>query len=135
MASAQKNFARKVRYSYAVSTISIALVLFLLGAIGYIMLNIFSTTQRMRESVTMIVELNDGLSEAERDTVAVRLAESDMVRSLKFVSKQEKIADEEFQKVFGMNIEGALGTNPLPRSRQMLRLCDSLPRRHAKSRV
>lgn len=116
MASAQKNFARKVRYSYAVSTISIALVLFLLGAIGYIMLNIFSTTQRMRESVMMIVELNDGLSEAERDTVAVRLAESDMVRSLKFVSKQEKIADEEFQKVFGMNIEGALGTNPLPDS-------------------
>lgn len=116
MASAQRNFARRVRYSYAVSTISIALVLFLLGGIGYIMFNIFSQTQRMRESVKMIVELKDGLSEAERDTVAVRLAESDLVCSLKFVSKEDKIADEEFRKLFGMDIEGALGTNPLPDS-------------------
>jgi cell division transport system permease protein len=92
------------------------LVLFLLGAIGFIMANIFSTTKRMRESVTMIVELKDNLSEAERDTVAVRLAESDMVASLKFVSKEEKLADEEFKRVFAVDIKGILGENPLPDS-------------------
>ena len=92
------------------------LVLFLLGAVGYIMANIFTTTKRMRESVTMIVELKDGLSEAERDTVAVRLAESDMVASLKFVSKEEKAADEEFKRVFNVDIKGILGENPLPDS-------------------
>jgi cell division transport system permease protein len=90
------------------------LVLLLLGAIGFIMANIFTTTKRMRESVTMIVELKDNLSEAERDTVAVRLAESDMVASLKFVSKAEKMADEEFKRVFAVDIEGILGENPLP---------------------
>ena len=92
------------------------LVLFLLGAIGLIMANIFTTTKRMRESVTMIVELKDNLSEAERDTVAVRLAESDMVASLKFVSKEEKAADEEFKRVFNVDIQGILGENPLPDS-------------------
>lgn len=92
------------------------LVLFLLGTIGFIVANLFTTTKRMRESVTMIVELKDGLSEAERDTVAVRLAESDMVASLKFVSKEEKAADEEFKRVFAVDIEGILGENPLPDS-------------------
>lgn len=116
MAAAKRDFSHRVRFSYATSTISMTLVLFLLGSIGYIMTNLFSTTKRMRESVTMIVELKDGLTEAERDTVAVRLAESDMVASLKFVSKEEKADDEEFKRVFDVDIKGVLGENPLPDS-------------------
>uniref|UniRef100_UPI0040561A63 cell division protein FtsX n=1 Tax=Alistipes sp. TaxID=1872444 RepID=UPI0040561A63 len=116
MAAQRRNISRRVRFSYATSTISMTLVLFLLGAIGFIMANIFSTTKRMRESVTMIVELKDNLTEAERDTVAVRLAESDMVASLKFVSKEEKAEDEEFKRVFNIDIKGVLGENPLPDS-------------------
>ncbi len=116
MAAQRRNISRRVRFSYATSTISMTLVLFLLGAIGLIMANIFTTTKRMRESITMIVELKDNLSEAERDTVAVRLAESDMVASLKFVSKEEKAADEEFKRVFNVDIKGILGENPLPDS-------------------
>lgn len=92
------------------------LVLFLLGAIGFIMANIFTTTNRMREGVTMMVELKNNLSEAERDSVAVRLAESEMVASLKFVSKEEKMEDEEFKRVFAVDIQGILGENPLPDS-------------------
>lgn len=114
MAAAQRNFLRRVRFSYATSTVSMTLVLFLLGAIGYVMANLFTTTKRMRESVTMIVELRDNLSEAERDTVAVRLAESDMVASLRFISKDEKMADEEFRRVFNVDIKGILDENPLP---------------------
>ena len=117
MASEQrKNISRKVRFFYATSTISMALVLFLLGAVGYAVVNLFSTTKHMRESVTMIVELKDNLSEAKRDTVAVRLAESDMVASIKFVSKVEKMEDKEFQRVFNVDIKGILGENPLPDS-------------------
>lgn len=117
MASAQrKKISRRVRFSYAASTVSMTLVLFLLGAIGFIMANIFTTTNRMREGVTMMVELKNNLSEAERDSVAVRLAESEMVASLKFVSKEEKIEDEEFKRVFAVDIKGVLGENPLPDS-------------------
>ena len=116
MASVQRNVSPKVRRSYIISTISMALVLLLLGSVGYIMTNIFATTQRMRESATMIVELKDGLSEAERDSVAVRLAESEMVASLKFVSKEDKLEDEAFRKAFALDVKGALGENPLPDS-------------------
>jgi cell division transport system permease protein len=116
MAAAKRNISRRVRFSYATSTVSITLVLFLLGAIGFIVTNLFSTTKHMRESVTMIVELKDGLTEAERDTVAVRLAESEMVASLKFVSKESKLEDEEFKRVFAVDIQGILGENPLPDS-------------------
>ena len=117
MAAAQrKKISRRVRFSYITSTVSTTLVLFLLGAIGFIMANIFTTTKRMRESVTMIVELKDGLTEAERDTIALRLAESDMVASLKFISKEEKLDDEEFKRVFAIDIKGILGENPLPDS-------------------
>lgn len=116
MAAQKRKISRRVRFSYATSTISMTLVLFLLGAVGFIMANLFSTAKRMRESVTMIVELKDNLSEAERDTIAIRLAESDMVASLKFVSKEDKAADEEFKRVFNVNIEGILGENPLPDS-------------------
>ena len=116
MAAQKGNISRRIRFSYATSTVSMTLVLFLLGSIGFIMANLFSTTKRMRESATMIVELKDGLSEAERDTVAIRLAESEMVASLKFVSKEEKAADEEFKRVFDVDIKGILGENPLPDS-------------------
>lgn len=116
MATVKRNISRRVRFSYTTSTVSMTLVLFLLGTIGFIMMNLFTTTKRMRESVTMIVELKDNLSEAERDTVAVRLAESEMVASLKFVSKESKLEDEEFKRVFAIDINGILGENPLPDS-------------------
>lgn len=107
---------RRVRRSYMVSTISIALVLFLLGTVGYMMHSILSASRAMRESVTMIVELKDGLTEAQRDSVGARLTASEMVAEVKFLSKEEKLADEEFRKAFAVDIEGIMGENPLPDS-------------------
>ena len=111
-----KALRRRVRRSYVVSTVSIALVLFLMGTVGYLMSSVLATAARMRESVTMIVELRDGVTEAQRDTIASRLAASEMVADVKFVSKEEKLADEEFRKVFAVDIEGLTGDNPLPDS-------------------
>ena len=65
----------RVRNAYIVSTISIALLLFLLGGVGYMLVNILSETAKMREGVTMIVELKNALSESERNAVAEKLAE------------------------------------------------------------
>ncbi|MBQ7855833.1 MAG: permease-like cell division protein FtsX [Alistipes sp.] len=105
---------RRVLRSYTVSTVSIALVLFVLGAIGYIMASVFTTAQSMREGVTMIVELKDGLSEPQRDTLSAQIATSEQVVGVRFVSKEDKLADEEFRAVFDVDIEGILGENPLP---------------------
>lgn len=117
MATTQRRkILHNIQFSYATSTISMTFVLFLLGAIGFIMANIFLTTKQMRQSVTMIVELKDDISDADRDFVESRLKESDMVTSTKYVTKEEKIDDEEFKRVFDVDIKGILNANPLPNS-------------------
>ena len=50
--------------------VSIALVLFVLGAIGYATAGIFRSAHKVSEGVTMIVELRDGLQEPHRDSLA-----------------------------------------------------------------
>jgi cell division transport system permease protein len=91
-------------------------VLFLLGAIGYIMANVFLTTKQMRESVTMIVELKDDITEEDHDFVKLNLTSSNLVHSYKYVTKEEKLEDEEFKLVFDVDIQGILKSNPLPNS-------------------
>lgn len=112
----QNRIKRKVRHSYTVSTISMALVLFLLGTIGYAVSSIFRASTSMREGVTMMVELEEGLSTEERDELSAKIAADPMVASISFVSKDEKLADEEFRKVFTVDIENIFNENPLPDS-------------------
>ncbi len=116
MAATQKNVSLRVRFSYATATFSMTLVLFLLGAIGFIMANIFDATENMRESVTMIVELKDDLSNQDSNEIADHLEQSDMVASLTYLSKEEKLSDKEFQRTFDVKIDGLLDENPLPNS-------------------
>ena len=54
----------------------------------------------------MIVELRDGLTEAQRDSIGATLAANKMTADVKFVSKDDKLADEEFRKAFAVDIEG-----------------------------
>ena len=56
-----KRLKRKVRNSYIVSNISIALVLFLLGSVGYLMTAAMQVARTLQESVTVTVELPPSL--------------------------------------------------------------------------
>ena len=113
MATPKMGRGRSIRFSYATTIISMTFVLFLLGAIGFVMANIFTTTKHFRESVTMIVELNDGLTEEDCTLIADRIIGNKLVKSIKFVSKEEKVEDEEFKRPFDVDIKGILGENPL----------------------
>lgn len=106
----------KILRSYAVSTVSIAMVLFILGTIGYAMFSLFSSAQGVREGVVMLVELEDGLSESEIDSLSVRLSAEPVVSSVVFVSKQAKLEDEQFRRAYNVDVESILGENPLPDS-------------------
>ena len=55
-----KRLKRRVRNSYIVSNISIALVLFLLGSVGYLMTAAMQVARTLQESVTVTVELRNG---------------------------------------------------------------------------
>lgn len=108
-----KRLKRKVRNSYLVSTVSLTLVLFLLGSVGYLMLAAMKVAQTLQSSIQVSVELKNGLSDERRAAIEQRLAEEQLVSDLLFVSKQEKIEDEEFRKLFGSSFEEIVGENPL----------------------
>ena len=110
----QKNISRRIRFSYATATISMTLVLFLLGAIGFVMAKLFTTTEDMRESITMIVELKNDISDDDRANIREILSENDMVAKILEVSKEDKLNDKDFKRTFSANLEGLLDENHNP---------------------
>jgi cell division transport system permease protein len=88
-------------------------VLFILGSIGYAMHSLFASARGVREGVVMIVELKDDLEQSHIDSLSVQISQSDVVRSVEFVSKQAKLEDEQFRRAYEVDVEAILGENPL----------------------
>ena len=108
-----KRLKRKVRNSYIVSTISMALVLFLLGSVGYLMSVAAQVADTLQSSIVVMVELDENCDPEARDAVAERLADDPLVAEIRFVSREEKADDAEFRKMFESSFEEILGENPL----------------------
>lgn len=106
----------KIMRSYLISTVSMALVLFILGTIGFAMLSLLKSSKQVREGVVMIVELKDGFSAEQRDSLQLKIADNKLVAAVDFVSKDEKLADEDFRRAFDIDIKDILSDNPLPDS-------------------
>ncbi len=97
--------------SYAVSTVSIAMVLFLLGSVGYLIAGLIGATDRMRENVEVSVILDEG---ADRAAVEKQLKALKGVRDITFVAKDD--AAREFIDSSGDDFTEFLDYNPLPDS-------------------
>ena len=108
-----KRLKRKVRNSYIVSTVSITLVLFLLGSVGYLMVAALKVADTLQESVAVTVELKNGLSAEQREAIEKRLTAEEMVATITYSPKEEKIEDKEFRKMFDSAFEEILEENPL----------------------
>lgn len=108
-----KKLKRKVRNSYFVSTISVALVLFLLGSVGYLMLTAMEVARTLQESVPITVELKGSVSEEQRGEINKKLAAESLVVAINFSSKEEKLDDPDFRKMFESNLSEILEENPL----------------------
>ena len=88
-----KRLKRKVRNSYIVSTVSITLVLFLLGSVGYLMVAAMKVADTLQESIAVTVELENGLSDEQKDAVNRQLTAEDLVATIAYVGKEEKMAE------------------------------------------
>lgn len=110
-----KKLRRNVRRSYIISTVSIALVLFLLGSVGYMLTTAITVAHTLRGSVTLSVEL-DAAGDERRDVIEESLTALEGVTAVSFSSKEEKIGDEEFRRMFASEIENILEDNPLRNS-------------------
>ena len=108
-----KRLKRKVRNSYAISTISISLVLFLLGSVGYLMVSALEAADALQNNISATVELKRGVGEEQRDNIRRRIAAYPLAGEVTFSSKESKADDEEFRRMFGVEFENILEDNPL----------------------
>jgi cell division transport system permease protein len=100
--------------SYITSTVSITLVLFLLGLLFLIILNAGSLAEYVREKIGFTVVLRDDLPETEIARVERDLQLKSWVKSIRYVDKET--AEKELTKDLGVDFNGFLGFNPLSSS-------------------
>ena len=112
-ATSDKRMRRKVCRSYVISTISIALVLFILGAVSYVTLSAITAAESLRERVVVSVEIADELDKEAKRTILKQIKGRDEVLSVDYMSKEDKLGDEEFRRQFELDIREILDDNPL----------------------
>lgn len=103
---------RRLRNSFLTSVVSIAMVLFLLGLVGFLLLNARQVSIYVKENIGFNVELKDNIREADMQQLKKILDAQIYVKSTEFVSKEE--AAVETQKALGEDFIEFLGYNPLP---------------------
>lgn len=109
-----RKLRRKVRNSYIISTVSVAMVLFLLGSVGYLIMSALDASDRLRESVSVFVMLDDGAGDARKEEIGQQLLAYDRVKEAVYTSKDEAAA--EFREYAGEDFMKFLDHNPLPAS-------------------
>ena len=92
---------------------SITRVLCLRGSVGYLMVAALKVADTLQESIAVSVELKNGLSDEQREAIEKRLTDEEMVATIAYSPKEEKIDDQEFRKMFNSSFEEILQENPL----------------------
>jgi cell division transport system permease protein len=105
---------RKLISSYFSVTLSIALVLFLLGVLGLLVLNTRKLANHFKEEITLSVFLKDSAKEVEIDQLQKSLVMAEYTKSAVFVSKEE--AASRHSEDIGEDFMEFLGYNPLKNS-------------------
>ncbi|SFW59909.1 cell division protein FtsX [Cellulophaga fucicola] len=105
---------RKLISSYFSVVLSIALVLFLLGILGLLVINTKKMADHFKEQITVSVFLKDEAKQVEIDQLQKSLAMADYTKLATFVSKEE--AAEKHTEAIGENFMDFLGYNPLKNS-------------------
>ena len=94
------------------ATISISLVLFLLGLIILLALMAKNLSSYVKESLSFDIVLSDDIKDAEVNRIIKELNAADFVKSTEYISKET--AAKQLEADIGQNPEEFLGFNPLP---------------------
>jgi cell division transport system permease protein len=104
----------KLRSSYLTVVVSLSLVLFLLGVLGFVLINARELSDYFRESLSFAVMLNDDAKEADIRMLQKDLDAKQYVKSTEYVSKEE--AAVKMKEDLGEDFVDFVGENPLPPS-------------------
>ncbi|WP_203969408.1 cell division protein FtsX [Capnocytophaga stomatis] len=112
--SIEKFNRRRLITSYFSVIISITLVLFLLGILGFLILSSKRLANYFKEQVSMTIFLKDDAKEADIEQLQKTLSIAEYVKSLKFIPKE--VAAETFSEEVGEDFVTFIGDNPLQNS-------------------
>lgn len=104
--------AKGLKADYSVATVSVTLVLLLLGVVGYILINAYSSSAAVRSELRFSLMLSDTVTQAQRATVEKRMGLHPAIATWRYISADE--AAKDFQAYIGTDFVGFLGENPLP---------------------
>lgn len=105
------NRKRKITGSYFVSTLSISLVLVVVGILVFILLNARSISDHVKQNIGFSIIVKDNVNEAEIKKMQKILDTKPFVASSVFISKAD--AAKVFKEELGEDFEQVLGYNPL----------------------
>jgi len=102
---------RRLRSSYISVVISIALVLFMVGILGLVLLKSTRVANLFKEQVAMTLFLKDDLTKDNIEKLRESLVAEDFTREIVYITKEE--AAKFYSKEIGEDFLNFLGTNPL----------------------
>jgi len=102
---------RRLRSSYFTSTISITLLLILLGSVGLLLLNTKRISDYVRENIIFKVILKDNIREVDIFQIQKALDAKSYVKETNYIPKEK--AALELQEELGENFIEHIGHNPL----------------------
>ena len=107
----EKYQQRRLRSSYLSVVVSVALVLFLLGLLGLLVLKTKTISDHFKEQVAITIFLNDGVADEDIAVLQTILESQDYSKSVEFISEEE--AAKSFSEDIGEDFIAYLGENPL----------------------
>lgn len=102
---------RRLRASYLSVIISIALVLFLVGFLGVILLKTNTISKHFKEKVAITIFLNDNAKSNDVEILKGELRQAEYSKEVLYISKKE--AAEKYAEEIGEDFVNFLGDNPL----------------------
>lgn len=103
--------AKKSKPSYAMPIIGVALVLFLLGTLGLLVIHAKKLSTYFKESIEIQVILRDNVKDKEAIALKDSIARQPFTKSVEYVTKD--MAAAQFKKEFGEDFISLLQYNPL----------------------
>lgn len=112
MATAEDKFAKsRLRSSYFTVIVSISLVLFMLGLLGFVLLNANKLSNHVKENLGFSIIIKDGVKEVDIIKLQKSLDAARYTKITTYIDKEQ--AAEELQKELGEDFISFLGYNPL----------------------
>ncbi len=102
---------KRIFKSYLTSTISISMVLFLIGLLGVVLLNAERLAKYVRENIGFTLVLKDDIQQTDIDNLLASLKSANFVKEAEYIDKAT--AAERLKNELGEDFTGFLGYNPL----------------------